>query len=86
MTIAGQRDTNVGPMRNGKWLERLVRQVEDLLLPSECSVISNKRIYADDGTQLAEFDLEIKGRIGSTDLRWLIDCRDRPSDGPAPSS
>jgi hypothetical protein len=28
----------------------------------------------------------VEGRLGTTDLKWLIECRDRPSEGPAPCS
>ena len=28
----------------------------------------------------------VEGRLGTTDLKWLIECRARPSEGPAPCS
>jgi hypothetical protein len=71
---------------DGKSLENLVRQIEELLLPSGFSVKGNSRIYNDEGVQIAEFDVEIRGRLGSTDISWLIECRDRPGNGPAPGS
>jgi hypothetical protein len=71
---------------DGRTLEHLVRQIEELLLPAGFSVTGNTRVYNDGGVQLAEFDVEIRGRLGSTDLAWLIECRDRPGDGPAPGS
>ena len=40
----------------------------------------------EDGTSIAEFDIEIRGKVGSTNFFWLIECRDRPGDGPAPSA
>ena len=43
-------------------------------------------MFNDDGVQIAEFDVEIRGRVGSTNIAWLIECRDRPADGPAPGS
>jgi hypothetical protein len=70
----------------GKYLERLVRQVEEYFLPDNCIVKSNEKVYNDDGIQLAEFDIEIKGKLGTTEINWLIECRDRPSQGAAPGS
>ena len=71
---------------DGKSLENLVRQIEELLLPSGFSVKGNSKVYNDEGIQIAEFDVEIRGRLGSTDISWLIECRDRPGNGPAPGS
>lgn len=71
---------------DGKALENLVRQIEELLLPDGFSVKGNSRIFNDDGVQIAEFDVEIRGRLGSTDIAWLIECRDRPGSGAAPTS
>lgn len=71
---------------DGKRLESLVRQIESLLLPEGFSVRGNARLHSDDGTPLAEFDIEIRGRLGSAEISWLIECRDRPSAGPAPAA
>jgi hypothetical protein len=74
-------------MKNdGKQLESLVREVERKLLPCWFTVTPNRRVYNEDGTQIAEFDLEIAGKLGSTTIKWLIECRDRPSKGPEPAS
>jgi len=70
----------------GKKLESLVKAVEEIFLPAGFEVIHRSKAFNDEGTQLAEFDLEIRGRVGSTDFKWLIECRDRPSEGSAPSS
>jgi hypothetical protein len=72
--------------RSGKQLENLVQEIERLLLPEGFNVDLNQRIFNDDGVQIAEFDIVITGRLGSTSINWLIECRDRPSDGPAPAS
>jgi hypothetical protein len=72
--------------KSGKNLEKLVRRIESYLLPIGFNVNSNDRIYNDEGVQVAEFDVEITGKLGSTDIKWLIECRDCPSDGPAPGS
>ncbi len=50
------------------------------------NVTSNKRIFDDQGVQIAEFDVEIRGIVGTTDFAWLIECRDRPGNGSAPAS
>lgn len=73
-------------MTDGKQLESLVAFVEEKMLPEGFAVVTNQRIYNDDGVQIAEFDVEIRGRLGTTDLAWLIECRDRPGSGPAPGS
>jgi hypothetical protein len=73
-------------MTDGKQLESLVAFVEEKMLPEGFGVVTNQRIYNDDGIQIAEFDVEIRGRLGTTDLAWLIECRDRPGSGPAPGS
>ncbi len=70
---------------NGKQLERLVALIEKLYLPEGFEITTNEKVY-DDGVQIAEFDIEIRGRLGTTEVRWLIECRDRPTEGPAPSS
>lgn len=72
--------------RDGKQLESLVAFVEEHLVPEGFSVSKNDRVYNEDGVQIAEFDIEIKGKVGSTEISWLIECRDRPSSGPAPGS
>jgi hypothetical protein len=74
-------------MKNsGKNLEGLVAYVEALLLPNGFDVKTNEHVFDEDGIQIAEFDIEIRGKIGSTQIAWLIECRDRPSAGPAPGS
>lgn len=70
----------------GTWLENLVRQIEEFLLPQGFTVSVNDKVYNDDGIQIAEFDIEIVGRLGSTEIKWLIECRDRPAHGAAPAS
>lgn len=69
---------------DGKGLENLVAYVEKTLLPAGFSVTTNDRVYNDEGDQIAEFDVQVRGHIGTTDFSWLIECRDRPASGPAP--
>ncbi|MFZ0389488.1 MAG: hypothetical protein WAN36_03440 [Calditrichia bacterium] len=71
---------------SGKLLEIFVEQIEKILLPENINLKTNDKVYNDDGIQIAEFDIEVEGKIGTTDLKWLIECRDRPSEGPAPGS
>lgn len=72
--------------KSGKYLERLVNQIENYFLPENFTIISNEMVFNDEGTQIAEFDIEISGKLGTTEINWLIECRDRPSQGAAPSS
>ena len=74
-------------MKNdGKFLENFVRKVEETFAGNAVKVESGKRIFDETGVQLAEFDLVITGKVGSTDLCVLIECRDRPSGGAAQAS
>ena len=73
-------------MADGKQLEALVKFIESVLLPKEFEVEARERVLDDEGRQIAEFDVIIRGKVGSTEFTWLIECRDRPSSGPAPGS
>ena len=68
---------------DGKSLEALVSFVEQLHLPPGVEVKTNTRVFNEDGVQIAEFDVEIFGKWGTTEIAWLIQCRDRP-DKSAP--
>jgi len=72
--------------KNGKQLEELVAFVEKMLVPEGFEVKTNDRVYNEDGNQTAEFDIKVIGKVGSTEISWLIECRDRPSSGPAPGA
>lgn len=72
-------------MKNdGRALEELVEYVEKTLASEGFQVEVNKKLYDDEGVQIAEFDVTVKGQFGSTEISWLIECRDRPSAGKAP--
>lgn len=72
-------------MRNdGRALEELVEYVEKTLSTEGFQVSVNRKLHNDDGVQIAEFDVIVEGRFGSTDISWLVECRDRPSSGKAP--
>ncbi len=72
--------------KQGKDLERFVSRIEKHLLPAGFEVSVRERAFRDDGRQIAEFDLVVRGMIGSAPFKWLIECRDRPSDGTAPGA
>jgi hypothetical protein len=72
--------------KSGKELEDFVKNVESVFLPLGFNISSREKIFDEDGTQIAEFDLIISGKLGTTEINWLIECRDRPSEGAAPSS
>lgn len=74
-------------MSAGKQLEELVAFVEEqMVLPQGLKVEVNKRLFDETGVQIAEFDIFVAGKVGTTDFSWLIECRDRPSEGPAPTA
>lgn len=71
---------------DGKQLEGLVAIVERILLPKGFEVKTNERVVDADGVPVAEFDIEILGKVGTTTIHWLIECRDRPGQGAAPGA
>ena len=73
-------------MSDGKRLESFVAFVEAKLLPPGFTAATNERVLDDDGAQIAELDIEVRGKLGSTSIAWLIECRDRPAGGAAPAS
>ncbi len=64
----------------------MVALIEGWLVPGGFSVETRRPVYNDRGHQVAELDIVITGRIGTSSYRALIECRDRPSEGPAPVS
>lgn len=70
--------------RDGKRLEALVAFVEQTLVPAGFNIKTNDRVFNDDGVQVAEFDVLVQGKIGTSEFQWLIECRDRPASGAAP--
>jgi hypothetical protein len=72
--------------RDGKHLEALVAFVEKTLVPEGFKITTNDRVFNDDRIQTAEFDVLVQGKIGTSEFQWLIECRDRPSSGAAPTS
>jgi hypothetical protein len=68
----------------GKELENLVSIIEKACSPLGFDIKKRKRIFDESGNQIAELDIEVSGKFGTTEINWLIECRDRPSDGAAP--
>lgn len=71
---------------SGKNIELLVKVVENILLPKGFTVTVREKIFNDKGIQIAELDVLVSGKLGSTQVDWLIECRDRPSEGSSPIS
>jgi len=81
-----QSDNQMTANRDGKELEQLVAFVEETLVPKGFDVKLNKKVFDEGGNQLAEFDIQVRGKVGTGEIAWLIECRDRPSEGAAPGS
>lgn len=71
---------------DGRQLEQFVAFVEETLVPKGFQVKSNRKAFDHEGNQLAEFDIVVRGKVGTAKIAWLIECRDRPSEGAAPGS
>lgn len=71
-------------MNDGKQLEQIATLIEGARLPPGFKIERNERSYDDDGNQKAELDILITGKVGTTEVRRMIECRDRPSKGAAP--
>ena len=72
--------------KSGKELEQFVQFVEGVGLPEGFRVETNRKMRSSAGSDEAEFDIVIEGDLGTSKFAWLIECRDRPSAGPAPAS
>jgi hypothetical protein len=72
--------------KTGQDLELLVAGIEKQLLPKGFKVEPRQRVLNDNGEQVAELDIVISGPLGSSTVKWLLECRDRPSEGSAPVS
>ncbi len=73
------------PDNDGKSLESLVTMIERYLAPSGFTVETRKHVY-ENGVQVAELDIIITGKVGTSTFKGLIECRDRLSEGAAPAS
>jgi len=73
-------------INNGKKLEKIVKELETVAAKQNWKIETNKKKYLDNGVQLAEFDIIISYFENSKSIRWLIECRDRPSQGKSPGA
>jgi hypothetical protein len=71
---------------DGNQLERLVSMIEGFELPEGFTLDKRHRVMDEDGNQIAELDILVTGTVGTATIRYLIECRDRPSEGAAPRS
>jgi hypothetical protein len=71
---------------DGRAFEQLVGWIETHFSPQGFKVETRKPVLDDSGVRLAEFDILITGNVGTARVTCLIECRDRPSEGPAPAS
>src|SRR5580704_15076521 len=74
------------PTNDGRKLEDVVALIEGVHLPCGCKLEKRHPVRDDAGVQLAELDVFITGQFGTATWSMLIECRDRPSSGPAPRS
>lgn len=72
--------------KTGKELEELIAGIEAQMLPQGFKVEPRQRVRDGSGDQIAELDIVISGALGSSTVNWLLECRDRPSEGAAPVS
>jgi hypothetical protein len=70
----------------GRELEDIVAAIEQAMVPGGFKVDIRKPIFNESGGQIAEFDIEISGKLGTIPVQLLIECRDRPSQGKQPAS
>lgn len=63
--------------RSGAPLEQLVAFIEAELAGPAFTVTTNERRFNSKGRPIAEFDIVVRGKIGSGNIAWLIECRDR---------
>ncbi|KAA6193745.1 MULTISPECIES: hypothetical protein [Pseudomonas] len=70
--------------KDGKQLESIVTYIESLRLPPDWSITPRVLSSTTTGRPAAELDIMVEGKVGTIDFKWLIECRDRPSEGPAP--
>ena len=74
-------------MKNsGRDLENFVQMIEKSLLTQGFNIDSRELEYNNEGDQIAELDIIVSGKVGTTSIKYLIECRDRPSNGAAPNS
>ena len=73
-------------INTGKDLEDYVMTILGGLLPPDFTISQRVKKYNEKGDQINEFDIIVEGKIFTFTFKWLIECRDRPSQGPSPRS
>lgn len=68
---------------DGKSLEELVSELERVAVGSGRKVEIRRKLYNENGIQLAEFDIIVSAGEEDKKVEWLIECRNRPSQGAA---
>jgi hypothetical protein len=67
--------------RKGRLLEILVKHLQGFLGPQGLEIKSPELFYQN-GKQIGEIDVTVRGKLGSSSIFVGIECRDRPKDGP----
>ena len=67
--------------REGRFLEILVKHLQEFLIPESFIIRSPEEFYRD-GIRLGEIDVTVRGDFGLSKVFVGLECRDRPSDGP----
>jgi len=67
--------------RKGRFLEILVKHLEQFLAPEGFTIRSPEEFYRD-GIKIGEIDVTVRGDFGLSRVFVGLECRDRPSDGP----
>lgn len=68
---------------DGKSLEELVSELERVAAGAGRKVEIRRKLFNENGVQLAEFDIIVSTGEGDHKVEWLIECRNRPSQGAA---
>lgn len=66
---------------DGRWLETLVEMAERHAESVGAKIERNKKIFDEDGDNIAELDIVVTRQEGDREFKWLIECRDRRSNG-----
>ncbi len=67
--------------RKGRFLELLVKQLQESLVSEGIEVRSPEEFYKG-GQKIGEIDVTLRGKFGTSTVFVGIECRDRPQDGP----
>jgi hypothetical protein len=67
--------------RKGRFLEILVKQLQEFLGPQGL-IIKSPELFYKDGKLIGEIDVTVRGKLGSSSIFIGIECRDRPKNGP----